>query len=160
MVKSTKILLILFIVLIAVLGITAGVLLQTNNGKVTANNSTTNNSSPVNQSTEPVTPQATWHQVANYTEPTAGLMNFNIQGQKCKVVMSATPQLNNGINILTVDLLKNSSALTTGTIAWEPTEAVTKKEKTLEVSAGPGNYQVNIYVTNLQSWNVTVWDYY
>lgn len=153
--KSRKILIMVFIILLAVLGITVGVLLEKNKGEVAFNNSVS-----VNQSTVQVTSNATWHQVANYTEPTHGLMNFTIQGQKCKVFISATPQPNYDINILTVDLLKNNSALTTGRIAWESNETVTRKETTMEVSAGPGNYQVNIYVTNLQSWNVTVWDYY
>jgi hypothetical protein len=153
--KYIKILILVCIVLIAVLGITAGGLLQMNKEEAVDNNST-----PVNQSPVQVPSQAAWHQIATYTEPTSGLMNFNIKGQKCKVVMSALPQLNRTVNILTVDLLKNQGALTTGTIAWEPNETVTKKEKTLEVSAGPGSYQVNIYVTNLESWNITVWDYY
>ncbi|SCG85953.1 putative protein [Methanobacterium congolense] len=151
---STKLLILVVVVLVAGLGLTSGMLLQMNKGVVAANNTNT-----VNQS-ETVTGQATWHQVATYTEPDEGVMNFIIQGQKCKVVMTATPPMDYQQNILGVDLLKDNSALTTGLISWEPTEALTTKEKTIETSAGPGNYQVNIAVTDLQDWQVTVYDYY
>ncbi|MCE7700289.1 MAG: hypothetical protein K8E24_016135, partial [Methanobacterium paludis] len=94
------------------------------------------------------------------TEPNKGVMNFHIQGQKCRVVISATPPLDYQQNILTVDLLKNNRALNTDTISWTSTESVTTKEKTIEASSGPGNYQVNIYVTKLGNWHVNVYDYY
>lgn len=151
---STKLLILVVVVLVAGLGLTSGMLLQMNKGAAATNNTNT-----VNQS-ETVTSQATWHQVATYTEPDEGVMNFIIQGQKCKVVMTATPPMDYQQNILGVDLLKDNSALTTGLISWEPTESVTTKEKTIETSAGPGNYQVNIAVTDLQDWQVTVYDYY
>lgn len=153
---STKVLIIAIVILVAGLGVTSGMLLQMNKGTPSANNTTVY----VNQSAETVTSQATWHQVTTFTEPDEGVMNFNIQGQKCKVVLSATPPVDYQHNILNVDLLKDNAALTTGLISWEPTESPKTKEQTIEASAGPGNYEVNIAVTNLDNWQVKVYDYY
>lgn len=104
--------------------------------------------------------QPTWHEVAVYRAPDRGVMNFKIQGQSCKVVVSATPPADHQENILNVDLLKNNRAITNGLISWTSTEPVTTKETIIEASGGPGNYQVNIYVTRLKNWSVTVYDYY
>lgn len=74
--------------------------------------------------------------------------------------MSATPPADHQENILNVDLLKNNRAITNGLVSWTSTEPVTTKETIIEASRGPGNYQVNIYVTRLKNWSVTVYDYY
>lgn len=50
----------------------------------------------------------TWHEVAVYRDPNRGVMNFKIQGQSCKVVVSATPPADHQENILNVDLLKTT----------------------------------------------------
>ncbi|AEG19165.1 zinc ribbon domain-containing protein [Methanobacterium paludis] len=154
---SSPVFIVAFVILVAGLGLvlTSGTLLQMNTGAAAANIPTV-----YAQSSEIVTNQPTWHQIATYTEPDRGVMNFNIQGQKFKVVMSATPPLDNQLNILNVDLLKDNSALTNGLISWNPTESITTKERTIEAFTGPGNYQVNIYVTKLKNWKVTVYDYY
>ena len=153
---SLSLFIIALVILVAGLGWNSSTLLQMNNGAATTNNT------PVyaQQSFETATNQPTWHQIATYTEPDKGVMNFHIQGQKCRVVISATPPLDYQQNILTVDLLKNNRALNTGTISWTSMESVTTKEKTIEVSSGPGNYQVNIYITKLGNWHVNVYDYY
>jgi hypothetical protein len=156
-IKASQVFIIAFVILVAGLGLvlTSGTLLQMNTGAAAANIPTV-----YAQSSEIVTNQPTWHQIATYTELDRGVMNFNIQGQKFKVIMSATPPLDNQLNILNVDLLKDNSALTNGLISWNPTESVTTKERTIEAFTGPGNYQVNIYVTKLKNWKVTVYDYY
>jgi len=64
------------------------------------------------------------------------------------------------MNILGVDLLKNNMAVDTAYISWSATESPSPKEDTVISSAGPGNYQVNIAVTNLQTWNIKIYDYY
>lgn len=104
--------------------------------------------------------QPTWHEVAVYRDPDRGVMNFKIQGQSCKVVVSATPPADHQENILNVDLLKNNRAITNGLVSWTSTEPITTKETIIEASRGPGNYQINIYVTRLKNWSVTVYDYY
>ena len=153
---SLPLFIIALVILVAGLGLNSSTLLQMNNGAAVTNNT------PVyaQQSFKTVTNPPTWHQIATYTEPDRGVRNFHIQGQKCVVVISATPPLDYQLNILNVDLLKDNSALTNGLISWNPTESITTKEKTIEASTGPGNYQVNIYVTKLKNWRVTVYDYY
>ncbi len=125
-----------------------------------SNQANSNSTVYVNQSSTQADAQPTWHKLTTFTGVNSELDSFNIQGSKCKVVMSAKPIVNYDINILSVDLLKNNGAITTGTISWTDTENPVVKEKTIETSAGPGTYQINVYATELASWTVTVYDYY
>ncbi|MDI6882489.1 MAG: hypothetical protein AB7S37_06525 [Methanobacteriales archaeon] len=74
--------------------------------------------------------------------------------------MSATPIINYDINIMTVDVLKDGSGIATDTIDWGPTESPKSKTRRIEVSNGPGTYCIRVYSTELESWKVTIWDYY
>jgi hypothetical protein len=157
--NSIKLLVVIVVILVAVLALVSGMLLQLNK-----NPSISNQSANVeNQNPSPVTSQVSqpsWHEIKTVTNPTDGLVSFNIQGQQCKVVISAIPTVNYNMNILGVDLLKNNMAVDTAYISWSATESPSPKEDTVISSAGPGNYQVNIAVTNLQTWNIKIYDYY
>jgi len=153
--NTTKILIIAVIVLVGIVGVFSGYFIS-NQSKPVSNNSTES----VNQSPTSVSSQPDWHKVTTFTGVNSELDSFDIKGSKCKVVMSAKPVVNYDINILSVDLLKNNGGLTTGTISWSATENPTTKEKTIEASAGPGSYQINVYATNLAGWTVTIYDYY
>ncbi len=153
--NTTKVLIIAVIVLVGIVGAFSGYFIS-NQSKSVSNASTVN----VNQSPTSVSSQPDWHKVTTFTGVESELDSFNIKGSKCKVVMSAKPTVNYDINILSVDLLRNNGAITTGMVSWSATENPVVKEKTLEASAGPGSYQVNVAATNLASWTITVYDYY
>lgn len=152
--NTTKVLIIAVIVLVGIVGAFSGYFIS--NQTKTASN----NSAYINQSATQVSSQPDWHKITTFSGVDSELDSFNIKGSKCKVVMSAKPTVNYDINILTVDLLKNNGAITTGTISWSATENPVVKEKTIEASGGPGTYQINVYSTNLASWTVSVYDYY
>jgi hypothetical protein len=153
---STKLLIIGVIALVAVLGIAVGAFMQMNK-----QSSVNNAPVSINQSSDTQqTSQSSWHEVTTITNPTEGIVSFNIKGEQCKIVISATPIVNYQMNILSVDLLKNNVAVGTDYISWTATESPNTKENTPVSSAGPGNYQVNIHVTDLETWKIKVYDYY
>ena len=88
--QSTKILIVICVILIAGLGVTAGALMQMNKGSGTV----ATNTSSVSQSPTQVTNQATWHEITSFTGTTDDMRSFNTQGSQFKIVMSATPQQN------------------------------------------------------------------
>jgi len=151
---STKLLIGLCIVLIAGLGVTSGFLLQMNGAKA-------NPTSSVNQSAAQVTYKASWHEVTSFTGAADDMRSFNTQGKQFKVVMSATPLLNYNVNSMSMDISdSNNNLLTSGSLEWEPTEALSEKQKTIEVTGQPGTYYLNIYSNELENWTVKVYDYY
>ena len=129
MAQSTKILIVVCIILVAGLGITAGALMQMNkNGGVVGTNT-----SSVNQSPTQVTNQGTWHEITSFSGTNNDMRSFNTQGNRFKIVMSATPQKNYNTNTMMVDISStNNNLITSGSLDWTSTEAVTQKEKTIE----------------------------
>jgi hypothetical protein len=157
MAQSTKILIIVCIILVAGLGITAGALMQMSKG----GGAVVTNTSSVSQSPTKVTNQATWHEIASYTGTIDDMRSFNTQGTKFKIVMSATPQQNYNTNSMQVDVSNsNNNIITSSNIDWTPTEAVTQKEKSIEVTSNPGTYYLTVTTNSLASWTVKVYDYY
>ena len=156
MVQSTKILIAICIILVVGLGITAGALMQMNKGGGTI---TTNSS--VSQSSTQVTNQATWHEIRSFTGTINDIRSFQTQGNKFKIVMSATPQQNYNTNSMLVDVTNsNNNMITTGNLDWTPTEAVTQKEKSIQVTSNPGTYSLTITTDSLTSWTIKVYDFY
>jgi len=154
--QSTKILIFVCIILVAGLGITAGALMQMNKGGVAVVNSTS-----VTQSPTQVTNQATWHEITSFTGTGDDMRSFTTQGNRFKIVMSATPQQNYNTNSMLVDVSNsNNNLITSGNISWTSTEAVTQKEKSIEVTSNPGTYSLTISTNSLASWTVNVYDYY
>ena len=87
--QSTKILIIVCVILIAGLGVTAGALMQMNKGGGTV----ATNTSSVSQSPTQVTNQATWHEITSFTGTTDDMRSFNTQRksiQNCDVSYTAT----------------------------------------------------------------------
>jgi hypothetical protein len=156
MAQSTKILIVVCVILVAGLGISAGALMQMyKGGPVVANNSS------VTQSPTQESNQETWHEVASFSGTTDATGNFNIRGNMFKIVMTANPQLNYDTNSMTVDVSdSNNNLITTGNIGWAPTEAVSQKEKSIQVTSSPGTYSLAVSTTALQNWTVNVYDYY
>lgn len=156
MAQSTKILIVVCIILVAGLGIAAGVLMQMDKtGNAASNNSF------VTQSPTQVSNQESWHEVASFSGTTDGSGNFNIQGNMFKIVMTATPQLNFDTNSMTVDVSdSNDNLITSGNIGWTPTEAISQKEKTIQITSTPGTYSLTVSTNALQNWTVNVYDYY
>ncbi len=156
MAKSTKILIVVVIILVAGLGISAGVLMEMSKTGTTA----VNNSS-VTQSPTQVTNQGSWHEIASFTGSSNGTGIFNTQGNMFKIVMTATPQLNFNTNSMVVDVSdSNDNVVASGDIEWAPTEAISQKEKTIEITDTPGNYSVAETINAIQNWTVDVYDYY
>jgi hypothetical protein len=153
---STKLLIVAVIVLVAGLGLTSGVLLEMNKG-VAAPNNTTNS---VTQSPTQVTYEAKWHESSSFSGINNDYRSFNIKGSRFKVVMSAMPLLNYNTNSMSIDISNANNIITSGTIDWTPTESLSQKEKTIEVTSGPGTYRVNIFTKDLESWTVKLYDYY
>jgi hypothetical protein len=154
--QSTKILIAVCIILVAGLGITAGALMQMNKGGVAVVNS-----SSVTESPTQITNQATWHEITSFTGTTDDMRTFTTQGNRFKIVMSATPQQNYNTNSMLVDVSNsNNNLITSGNIAWTSTEAVTQKEKSIEITSNPGTYSMTISTNSLTSWTVNVYDYY
>jgi len=150
---SSKLLIVVCIVLVVVLGITAGTLFL-NKG------TSTNNPVSVNQSAEKVTATADWHQLTSFSGSGDDFRTFQTKGQRFKVVMSATPKMNYNTNFINVDIKGNDQILATGNLNWGSTDALTTKEKTIEVAGSPGTYNSHVTTKDLQSWTVTIYDYY
>ena len=157
MAKSTKILIVVCVILIAGLGISIGVLMQMNKGEgtVIVNNST------VTQSPTQVSNQESWHEIASFSGADNGTGDFVTQGNMFKIVMTANPQLNFNTNSMTVDVSdSNDNVIGSGNIQWAPTEAISQKEKTIEIKDTPGTYSVAETIYAIKNWTVDVYDYY
>jgi len=150
MATSTKVLIIACIVLVAGLGLAIGLLWQTNSGTPVS----------VSQTGEQVTYKASWHEVTSFTGTYNDYRSFQTKGKRFKVVMSATPILNYDTNSMTVDIFSNNDILSSGSLDWGATDALTTKEKTIQLTGPPGTYWINIYALELESWTVKVYDYY
>ena len=156
MAQSTKILIVVCIILVAGLGITAGALMQMYKGEGAVVNSISATQSPTQ-----VTNQATWHQITSFTGTTDDMRSFTTQGNRFKIVMSATPQKNYDTNSMFVEVSNsNNNLITSGNIEWTSTEAVTQKEKSIEVTSNPGTYYLTISTNSLSSWTLNIYDYY
>ena len=156
MAQSTKILIVVCILLVAGLGITAGALIQMNKS-----GGAVSNPNSVSQSPTQVTNQATWHEITSYTGTLDDTRSFSTRGSQFKILMSATPQQNYDINSMQVDVSNsNNNIITSSSIDWTATEAISKKEKSIVVTASPGTYYLTTTTNSLASWTVSVYDYY
>ena len=156
MARSTKILIVVCIILVAGLGITAGALMQMNKS-----GGSTSNPGSVSQSPTQVTNQGTWHEITSYTGTSDDMRSFNTQGSQFKIVMSATPQQNYNTNSMQLDVSNsNNNIITSGSIDWTATEAISQKEKTIVVTGSPGTYYLTTTTNSLASWTVSLYDYY
>lgn len=153
--SSTKLLIVVVVVLVAVLGIAAGALLTMNKGTTSANTPVS-----INQSSEQVTYKADWHQVTSFSGVGDNYRSFSIKGQRFKIVMSATPTMNYNTNFMNVDISGTSGIIGSGNLNWGPNDALSSKEKTVEVTGPSGTYYSQVRTKDLQSWTVTVYDYY
>jgi uncharacterized membrane protein YbaN (DUF454 family) len=156
MAQSTKILIIVCIILVAGLGITAGALMQMNKS-----GGTNSNPDSVSQSPTQITNQASWHEITSYTGTSDDMRSFITQGSQFKIVMSATPQQNYNTNSMQVDVSdSNNNIITSSSIDWTATEAISQKEKAIVVTGSPGTYYLTTTTNSLSSWTVSVYDYY
>jgi len=156
MAQSTKILIIVCIILVAGLGITACALMQMNKS-----GGTNSNPDSVSQSPTQITNQASWHEITSYTGTSDDMRSFITQGSQFKIVMSATPQQNYNTNSMQVDVSdSNNNIITSSSIDWTATEAISQKEKTIVVTGSPGTYYLTTTTNSLSSWTVSVYDYY
>ncbi|MGB7969572.1 MAG: hypothetical protein WCF28_08370 [Methanobacterium sp.] len=115
--QSTKILIVVCIILVAGLGITAGALIQMNKS-----GGTNSNPDSVSQSPTQVTNQGSWHEITSYTGTSNDMRSFNSQGSQFKIVMSATPLQNYNTNSMQVDVSNtNNNIITTSSIDWTAT---------------------------------------
>ncbi len=119
------------------------------------------NPDSVSQSPTQVTNQATWHEITSYTGTSDDTRSFSTRGNQFKIVMSATPQQNYNTNSMQVDVSNsNNNIITSGSMDWTATEAISQKEKTIVVTASPGTYYITTTTNSLASWTVNVYDYY
>jgi hypothetical protein len=154
--QSTKILVVVCVILVVGLGISAGALMQMyKGGNVVASNSS------VTQSPTQLSNQKTWHEIDSFSGSTDVTENFNIKGNMFKIVMIANPQLNYNTNTMAINVLdSNNNLITSGDIGWAPTEAVSQKEKTIQITRTPGTYSLAVSTNALQNWTVNIYDYY
>jgi hypothetical protein len=132
-------------------------------------NGTQNNSNQsANSGAATTSSSQTWHQSASFTG-TGNIEEYkkvNIKGSHFKVVMSAMPNFNKDINVFDVDVYSGnviegpSELVATNTINWGANEKPVKKEGVIQVKEGKGTYTLLIITGDLESWSVTVWDYY
>jgi hypothetical protein len=92
-----------------------------------------------------------------------GVVSKTVKATKMyKIVMTANPQLNYNTNSMTVDVLdSNNNLITSGNIAWTPTEAISQKtKKYIQITGSPGTYSMAVSTNALQNWTVSIYDYY
>jgi len=155
--SSTKLLIVVIVVLVAVLGIAAGVLMQSNQD---ANTAAGNDQVSVSESQEKVTYKAEWHKVTSFSGIDDDYRSFTIKGEQFKVVMSATPTLNYNTNFMNIDVSDLSGIVGSGELNWGPTDSLSTKEKTVKFTGSPGTYYLEVSTKDLESWTVTIYDYY
>ncbi len=157
--NTVKALIVVCIILIAGIGVAAGMLLQKPSQTVIipqVNNTGTSNQ----QATASQPYQPTWHKLAVYTGPGQDYGSFTTRGNQFKVTMSATPSITYNTNYLDVYVYNGNYVIGSGTLSWSETESPNKKENSIMVSQGPGTYNLNILPTDIDNYAVTVWDYY
>lgn len=154
--SSTKWLIVIVVILVGVLGVTAGALLMNQGSKTVPNNTQTS----VSESQEQVTYKADWHQVTSFSGVSDDYRSFSIKGQRFKIVMKATPTLNYNTNFMNVDISGTSGIIGSGNLNWGPNDALSSKEKTVEFTGPSGTYYSDVSIKDLESWTVTVYDYY
>ncbi len=155
--QTTKILIVAVVILVGILGVTAGMLLQSDKNTI----STADENQPsITESDEKVTYKADWHKVTSFSGSGDEYRSFKIRGQQFKVVFSAMPMLNYNTNFMSIDVYDASGIIGSGEVNWGPTDALTNKEKTVKVTGPPGTYTVDVLTKDLESWTVTIYDYY
>ena len=159
--NGVKALIVVCIVLIAGIGVTAGMLLQKPASTAVNTTQAAPTTTTTTQSSSAQPYQPTWHKVATFTGSTDDYRTFSIRGNQFKVTMSAVPMITYSENSLIANVFDNSGYMVgTGTISWGNTENPNKKEYVIPVSQGAGTYSASIYAYDLESWTMTVWDYY
>lgn len=162
--SGVKALIVICIVLIAGIGVTAGMLLQKPAGTVTANATQAAPATTTTQSSNAQVYQPTWHKVAVYTGPGEDYGSFTIRGNQFKVTLSAVPAITYSTNYLDVYVYQGNTVgyntVGSGTLSWGNTENPVKKEDSIMVSQGSGTYTLDILPTDIDNYAVTVWDYY
>lgn len=148
-----KALMVVCIILMAGIGVTAAYMLQ-------KPADTTAQVAPTAQPSTSQSNQPSWHQVAVYTGPGAVNGTFSIQGSQFKVTISATPMITYKTNYMDVAVGSGDYLVASGTLSWTAAEDPAKKENVISVSQGSGTYDIEINPTDIQNYNVTVWDYY
>jgi uncharacterized protein YxeA len=154
--STTKILIVICGILILGVGLLAGMLLQNDKAPVVTNNTTTY----VEQSPTEVINKDDWNEIDTLSGVNDDIMSFSTKGSKFKVEYSATPLKNYDTNYLNVDIANQNNIITSGQMDWGSTDAITEKKKSVVITSGPGNYFINIYTKDLESWNIKVYDYY
>ncbi|BDZ71455.1 zinc ribbon domain-containing protein [Methanobacterium petrolearium] len=153
--SSTKLLIVVIVALVAILGITAGLLMQSNQDANTANDQLS-----VSESQEHVTYKAEWRKVTSFSGVDDDYRSFTIKGDQFKVVMSATPTMNYNTNFMNIDVSDLTGIIGSGELNWGPTDALTTKEKTVKFTGSSGTYDIHVSTKDLESWTVTIYDYY
>ena len=155
--KTVKGLIIACVILIAGIGVAAGMLLTN-----PSTNTTIYQVAPNTASQTPTTQQyqATWHEIATYTGPGEVNSAFSIRGSQFKVTMSAVPMITYNTNYLDVGVASGNYLVGRGSLSWTSNENPNKKEAVIPVSQGSGSYSIGIVPTDIESYRVTVWDYY
>lgn len=163
--KNTKILLIVCLCLVLSVSITLGVLFNHYAFNQGVPNTSTQNQVYVQNETS----QSSWHKIASYSGGSSNdyeKHDFNSKKGSIKVTLTGLPQQNYGFNDLQIYVLKyynNGGAITcvgNNSISWGETEAVQSKEGTLYINNPAKNYNMEIHPTNMETWTVTIWDYY
>ncbi len=153
---SLKALIVVCIILVVGISVAVGMLVT---------QPSTNTASQVTTSAAQQTPttqqyQPTWHEVVTYTETSGSNYAFSIRGSQFKVTMSAVPMITFNNNYLDVTVSNGNNIVGSGSLSWSPNENPNKKESVIPVSQGAGTYAIQIVPTDIQSYSVTVWDYY
>ena len=158
--NGVKALIVVCIVLIAGIGVTAGMLLQKPAGTAVNTTQAAPTTTTTTQSSSAQPYQPTWHKTAVYTGPGEIDSSFSIRGNQFKVTMSAVPMITYNANYLDVAVGSGNYLDGSGSLGWTANENPVKKETVFQVSQGRGTYEIQIVPADIESYTVTVWDYY
>jgi hypothetical protein len=160
--KLSKILIVVCIVLVIGLSLIAGMLIQKPS---TINNTPTpNNTTQISNTTT-----QTWHKIATYSNGYSNhqsIYDLNIQGDNVRITFSGVPLKDNigmpsQIKVIALKYIEAESSITIageGELNWGNESK--SKEKTFEFTTTSRKIQIQIVPTQLQSWEVNVWNYY
>lgn len=158
--NGVKALIVVCIVLIAGIGVTAGMLLQKPASTAVNTTQAAPTTTTTTQSSSAQPYQPTWHKAAVYTGPGEIDSSFSIRGNQFKVTMSAVPMITYNANYLDVAVGSGNYLDGSGSLGWTANENPVKKETVFQVSQGRGTYEIQIVPADIESYTVTVWDYY
>ncbi|MCC7554001.1 MAG: zinc ribbon domain-containing protein [Methanobacteriaceae archaeon] len=160
--NSNKNILIIILIVILVIASLAGLFIflsNNSNSDVSQNNVPSMGSDENLRNVENSNHPKTWNQINSYSGVSDYTTGVNIKGDKIKVEFSAFPIKNYADNHMKVDVYKDGKYLDSSSVSWNGKSAVATRSNNIELSYGPGNYQIYVDGYELVSWNMVVYEW-